>query len=101
MLMSSWVAKSFVVTTVVAMMGATIYFFVLPSGLFSSSGQDWLMSEFGLGFIPLALWLAAFVWALAVQRPLLQHVNLWLGSFALVLATVGLFGMFRSCSGSF
>ena len=100
MLMSSWVAKSFVVTTVVAMMGATIYFFVLPSGLFSSSGQDWLMSEFGLGLIPLALWIAAFVWALAFQRPLLQHVNLWLGSFALVLATVGLFGMFRSFEGS-
>ena len=51
-----------------------------------TSAQDAVLSTLGLGVILVALWLAAFLVALALRRSALKRFNLWVGALAFIAA---------------
>ena len=62
--------------------------------------REQVFTTVGLGFIPISLWLGAFMFALVFRRSALGSINLWLASAAAVLATVGLLSFFRPFDGA-
>ena len=62
--------------------------------------QEGLMTPFGLGVVPLALWLVALAWAATVRRPWLRRLNLWLSSLALVALSMGIMAFFEADQGA-
>ncbi|MCH8206477.1 MAG: hypothetical protein IH956_05675, partial [Chloroflexi bacterium] len=76
----------------VAGAGVAAYFF-------RESLQDWLMTPFGLGVLPLAVWLVALAWAATSRRSWLRRVNLWIGSLALVALSMGIMAFFEAGRG--
>ena len=75
--------------------GSAAYIFRGPISDFFSSVRDVVLTPFGLGTVPVALWVAAFLWVLTVRRPLLRFVSRWVASLALVAVTVGIMGFFE------
>ena len=51
-----------------------------------TSAQDAVLSTLGLGVILVALWLVAFLVALALRRSALKRFNLWVGALAFIAA---------------
>ena len=53
------------------------------------SGQETVLRALGLAVLPVAIWLIAFVWAVARRRSWLRRANLWAGALALVAVVAG------------
>ena len=66
---------------------------------FRESLQDGLMTPFGLGVLPLAVWVAAVAWAATVRRSWLRSINLWAGSLVFVALSMGIMAFFEAGSG--
>ena len=65
------------------------------------SAESAVLTTFGLGVIPLALWLVAFGWVLRYRRRWFRRANLWVGSMALVAGLIGALDFFEAESGAF
>ena len=87
---SSWYARFALVAVPTAATGGAVYWYrgVLADSFISA--KDGTLTTLGLGLIPVAVWLAVFLWALAARRPWLRRPNLWLSSIALVALSLGL-----------
>jgi S-DNA-T family DNA segregation ATPase FtsK/SpoIIIE len=72
--------------------GVAAYFFREPL-------QDALMTPFGLGVFPLAVWVAVVLWAAASRRSWLRRITLWMGSLALVALSMGIMAFFEAGGG--
>jgi S-DNA-T family DNA segregation ATPase FtsK/SpoIIIE len=59
------------------------------------SAQDAVVGTFGLGVVPAALWLAAFLWTMARGRSSFRHARLWLGSLVFLALIWGILGLFE------
>ena len=65
------------------------------------SAESAVLTTFGLGVIPLALWLVAFGWVLRYRRRWFRRANLWVGSMALVAGLIGALDFFEAEIGAF
>ena len=59
-----------------------------------------VVGSLGLGVVPVVLWLATLLWALAARRSWLRHGGLWLGSLALLALTLGILAFFQPYQGA-
>ncbi len=86
----------------VAIGGVAIAGFLFRQTIFDAlnGARDQVLATVGLGFIPIALWLSAFVVALVFRRSALGQFNLWLASAAVVLAISGTLSFFRPFDGA-
>ena len=82
--------------------GAAVVGFLFRQTIFDAVNgtRDQVLTTVGLGFIPISLWLGAFVFALVFRRSALGSINLWLASVAAVLAIVGTLSFFRPFDGA-
>ena len=83
----------------VAAVGGLSYWFRASLADFFSSAWDGVLTTLGLGIIPVVLWLAVFAWALKARRSWFARANLWLGSVALMVLTLGILGFFKPSDG--
>ena len=85
--------------------GGLVFFYLdtildsVQSAYFSAESD--VLTTFGLGVIPLALWLVAFGWVLRYRRRWFRRANLWVGSMALVAGLIGALDFFEAESGAF
>ena len=82
--------------------GAAVAGFLFRQTIFDAVNgtRDQVLTTVGLGFIPISLWLGAFVFALVFRRSALGSINLWLASAAGVLAIAGTLSFFRPFDGA-
>ena len=85
---SSWKGRAVLAAALVAAAGGAIYWF-----------RDPAMKPLGLGIVPVALWLAVFLWALDSRRSWFHRLNLWLGSLAPVALALGIMAFYQPHSG--
>ena len=62
--------------------------------------REQVLATVGLGFVPISLWLGAFVFALVFRRSALSQFNIWLATAAVVLASMGILAFFRPFDGA-
>jgi DNA segregation ATPase FtsK/SpoIIIE-like protein len=85
--------------------GIAIYWFreAIMDFILSTWSGIWhaVFGSVGLGFAPVALWLAVFAFALLFKRSLLfRHLHLWLSSIAAVALVFGVMAFFTPIRGS-
>ena len=61
--------------------------------------QDGLITPFGLGVIPLAVWVVTLAWTSTSRRTWLRRINLWTGSLAFVALSMGVMAFFEAGTG--
>ena len=88
------------VIAALAVTGGLIYWFHEEIASAYTSAQDGVVATLGLGVVPVALWLVAFLLALAKRRSWFRRVNLWVGSLVLVAFLLGFMGLFQPDDGA-
>lgn len=80
--------------------GVAIYWFRFTLLDWYFTGQEQVLSFLGLVVVPLAIWLAVFVFAVVLRRSWFRRYRLWLGSIALLVLTFGIMSFFNPLAGS-
>ncbi len=84
----------------IAVAGGVGYWFRNPIGDFFVSVKDGIITTLGLGIVPVALWLAVFVFTLVLRRAWFRRVNFWLSSITLVALVMGVMAFFQPVQGA-
>ena len=88
-------------TVVLLMAGGGIgYWYREPISSAYLSAWDYVLAALGLGVVPVALWLAVFLWALVMKRSLFRRARLWLSSLAFLSFVLGILAFFRPYDGA-
>ena len=64
-----------------------------------TSAQGGVLTDFGLGSVVVAIWLAAFLWTLVRRPSWFLPFNLWIGSLIFVAFTLGFLSLFQPSTG--
>lgn len=97
---SSWKGRATLIA-VLAIVGAVVANFISQSAAdFYSSAREGILTNFGLGVVPVALLLLAFVWTLIERRQWLRPINFWVGAVAAVALILGVLAFFEAGSGT-
>ncbi|MDA0768838.1 MAG: DNA translocase FtsK [Chloroflexi bacterium] len=83
----------------VVAIGVAIYWFRDYLAQLYFTGQNEVLFYLGVGVIPVALWLVAFVGVLALRPRLFKHYRLWVASIGLVALTLGVLSFFQTYDG--
>ena len=62
--------------------------------------QERVTTLLGLGMLPLGVWLAVFIGALALKPGLFRHYRFWIASLLLLALTFGVLALFRPLDGA-
>ena len=86
---------------VVALVAAGLLAYLFRTSIVDAyqAARHEVLSAVSLGLLPLALWTAAFGWALLRRRSWLSDVRLWAGTLIFVGAVFGVLSFFRADAG--
>ena len=84
----------------VVALGVAIYWFRDFLTQLYFAGQNEVLFYLGVGVVPVALWLAAFVGVLALRPRLFRRYRLWVASIGLVALTLGVLSFFQAYDGT-
>ena len=96
--LSSWHISVSLVAVLAALAAVYVYWESITEAYFSA--KDAVISTLGLGLLPVAIWLVAFLWASFARPSLLRRAKLWLGPVALVTLTLGIMAFFQPYQGA-
>lgn len=83
------------------MLGSAVYGYMVREKIVEiySSVEHSIVSVAGLGVVVILTWSAVFIWAILKRRTLFARYNLWLGSLAAVIFTLGFLALFQPYDG--
>ena len=84
---------------IVAAVGGALYLYRQEISDTFTSAQDGVLTDFGLGSIVVAIWLATFLWTLVRRPSWFLPFNLWIGSLVFVAFTLGFLSLFQPSTG--
>jgi DNA segregation ATPase FtsK/SpoIIIE-like protein len=99
---ASWTTIAGVVVILAAVIATTIYLTWTPITDSITNGRDRVVTTVGIGIIPIALWVVAFIAVAVAKREwIISKPNLWLSSLGLVALIMGTFSYFEPYDGTF
>lgn len=83
----------------VVAIGVAMYWFRDYLAQLYFAGQNEVLFYLGVGVVPVAVWMVAFVGVLAFRPGLFKHYRIWLASIGLVALTLGLLSFYQTYDG--